>query len=364
MPPATVPSAEDFAALAAAVARCEAMLTHLIQPPPATGGGTTAPPPPPPPAPPAAPAITPPPSSANPGLLRVGADKPYKRIADAVAAVAWPNAVIEIDPGTYNESFVTPDNVPGLTLKAMGQGISAPTIMTGQGLGRFAYGKAGIVFRSNGQIVGPWLFTDYGDHNGNGADGEAAIRPDANCRSLFVTGVEILRCENGIFAAVPGLVLSLAKCTLHGNGITTDGRSHNLYVSQADRVTISGCYFEVCAYGHEVKSRAAALEIASTTIITGKNGRAIDACEGGDLKVTGGAITKPADALQGEIIGYALENQNQGIRDTLFDGVTINNQRSPGFIHSAGGTMTFRGCSFPGKTITKIHGETAQIVGF
>jgi hypothetical protein len=102
------------------------------------------------------------------------------------------------------------------------------------------------------------------------------------------------------------------NCDFLQNGQARDGGSHDLYVQGAS-YSETNCNHYGNPYGNNIKVRSPVLTVSGGYHANTAGSRWIDFPNGGRATVTGGVFTVPSTSAGGNIIGYAEENQNNGV---------------------------------------------------
>lgn len=115
--------------------------------------------------------------------------------------------------------------------------------------------------------------------------------------------------ENGILtsAGAVSLVIEGSEFARNGRG---DGHTHNLYVGQIDRLTVSSSYFHEAKVGHNLKSRARESLIENSHLMDGPTGTAsylADFPNGGRVVMRGNLLHKGPNAQNPSAISYGAE---------------------------------------------------------
>jgi len=209
--------------------------------------------------------------------LTVGAGKSFSTIASAVAASSAGDMIL-IDAGTYANDFAYIGH--DLTLKGVGglaklQAVASPP-----------NGKA--ILTTNANVTIEHLeFTGSAVPDENGA----GIRYEGG--SLTISHSWFHHNQNGILAASsPGGLISISHSEFGYNG-NNDGKTHNIYVNDIARLTITNSYFHDVSKGHQIKSRARGTVVTDSRLIDGStygSSYSIDLPNGGAATITGNYI--------------------------------------------------------------------------
>lgn len=115
--------------------------------------------------------------------------------------------------------------------------------------------------------------------------------------------------ENGILttSGASSLVIEASEFARNGLG---DGFTHNLYVGQIDRLTVSGSYFHEARVGHNLKSRARESIVENSYLMDGPTGTAsylADFPNGGRVVLRGNLFHKGPNAQNPSAISFGAE---------------------------------------------------------
>jgi hypothetical protein len=268
------------------------------------------------PSPPAAsPSSSPAPPAASLKAVIVGPGRTYTEPADAIPYLAS-GFNMTVLAGTYYKPFDIPNTLTKWTITGAGGGKTIFDGRGGVGSGyRLSWGKGFIHAQSPGTISN--IVFQGGGGGDRKADGEAGVYAE-----LFtVPGtITINKClfqnnENGIFVpAGPGINVSVVatNCDFLQNGQSRDGGSHDLYVQGAS-YSETNCNHYGNPYGNNIKVRSPVMTVSGGYHANTAGSRWIDFPNGGRATVTGGVFTIPSTSAGGNIIGYAEENQNNGV---------------------------------------------------
>ncbi|MDP1781738.1 MAG: hypothetical protein Q8L18_07590, partial [Hydrogenophaga sp.] len=115
--------------------------------------------------------------------------------------------------------------------------------------------------------------------------------------------------ENGILtsAGAMSLVIEGSEFARNGRG---DGYTHNLYVGQIDRLTVSASHFHEAKVGHNLKSRARESVIENSYLMDGPGGTAsylADFPNGGRVVMRGNLLHKGPNAQNPSAVSFGAE---------------------------------------------------------
>lgn len=252
--------------------------------------------------------------------LRVGANQPLARIADA-ARKARDGDIVEIMPGEYRGDVAVWAQ-KSLTIRGIGQ---RPVLIAD---GKSAEGKAIWVIRNGNFTIENIEFRGTRVTDGNGAGirferGKLTVRDCAfiDNQTGILTGNDDdadLTIENSLFAQAPHQTHSLP---------------HLLYAGRIEHLAISGSRFEGGYRGHLIKSRARRSEIRYNLIYDGPGGESsyeIDLPNGGIAHVVGNVVGQSANTQNPVVISYGAEG-NVWPENALFLAYnTLINDHLPG----------------------------------
>ncbi|MBB1075274.1 right-handed parallel beta-helix repeat-containing protein [Rhodoferax sp. 4810] len=225
--------------------------------------------------------------------LRVGPSQPLRTIA-AAAAIAKPGDTVEIDAGDYIAD-VASWRLDHLTLRGVGG--TARLIAAGKS----AEGKAIWVISGKNVLVENIYFSGakVDDNNGAGIRFEHGHLTVRNC--VFLNN------ENGILTSNDNQAELVIENSEFGHG---GGVSHNLYVGQIKKLTVTGSYFHHASVKHLLKSRASESFIFYNRLTDETGGKAsyeLDLPNGGRAYVVGNIIQQSSTTQNPIIIAYGEE---------------------------------------------------------
>lgn len=228
--------------------------------------------------------------------IRVGPTNAIKTIAMA-AATARDGDVFEVESGDYRGD-VAVWNKDNITLRAVGGRVR---LMAD---GMAAEGKAIWVLQGARMTVEGFDFSGAQVPDRNGA----GIRLEKG--HLTVRNSTFTNNQNGILTADnPNAELEIVNSEFGYNG-HGDGQSHNLYVGQIARLTVTGSYFHHAKVGHLLKSRAAVNDIRYNRLTDETGGTASYELEfpaGGVAYVVGNIIQQSSQTGNPHLISYGVE---------------------------------------------------------
>jgi len=229
-------------------------------------------------------------------ILTVGLGQQFTTIAAAVGA-ASPGDTIDVQAGIYTNDFVS--IFKNLTLQAIGGAVRlVATVDPPNGKAIIDEGGAGVAVTINGFDISGAVVPD-----GNGA----AIRYEGG--SLTLNNDFFHNNQDGLLAASdPSGSITVNNSEFAFNG-TGAGLTHNLYVNDIARLTITASYFHDANVGHEIKSRAENTVITDSRIFdnSGTASYSIDLPNGGNATITNNAIMQGPHSGNPFIIAYGEE---------------------------------------------------------
>lgn len=143
--------------------------------------------------------------------------------------------------------------------------------------------------------------------------------------------------QNGVLiGGYPGTEVTIDRSEFGFNGLPPSnpfyGRTHNIYINDVDRVTITNSYFHDALGGHEIKSRARETIIANNRIQDGPTSDtsySIDIPNAGIATITGNVIEKGASAVNRHVVHFGGEGSYPtNSQLTLADNLIVNNRSS------------------------------------
>lgn len=265
------------------------------------------------------PGYTAPPPYTGPLLatVNVGAGQQFPTPDLGIQALA-DGGTMNVYDGTYYIPFHVPPTYTNITIKAVNRGKVTFDGRGGAGAGfRLAYGKGFVHMETPGVIDG-FHFINCGGADDVG-DGEAGVYVE-NFASLGTCTIQYCKFDGnecGIFGGLwqqtgGNCNIVVQNCDFAqttGNGVTSDGRSHDFYINCND-LKVYNCNFyggaNTRTYGNCMKSRAKTMTV-NGGYVAHNQGRCIDRPDGGTLAVSNLTLTAVAGAVA-NFIGYANEN--------------------------------------------------------
>lgn len=253
-------------------------------------------------------------ATASSRVIQVGPNELIKTVAEA-ARVAHDDDVVEIATGEYLGD-VTTWTQKRMTIRGVGE---RPIL---NAAGRSAEGKAIWVIRDGDFTIVNIEFRGAQVPDKNGA----GIRLEKG--QLVIRNCSFVNNQNGILTSDnPESRLIVIDSEFGHNGYG-DGQSHNLYVGDIARLTVTGSYFHHANVGHLIKSRAAVNDIRYNRLTDEIGGRAsyeLEFANGGIAYVIGNIIQQGSQTENPHIISYGAEgykwpkNELYLVNNTLVD---------------------------------------------
>ena len=265
-------------------------------------------------------------------MLQVGPGKTYT-VPSAAAAVAQSGDVIKIAAGDYRGDVAT-WNDSNITI--CGVGGRARLFADG----RNAQGKGLWVVSGSNVTIDSVEFRNATVPDQNGAG--VRVEPGT---SLKIVNSGFYDNENGILAAAGASTIAIDRSEFARNG-RGDGYTHNIYVNQIDRVTVTSSYFHEAKIGHNFKSRARESIIQNSYFMDGPTGTSsylADFPNGGKVVLRGNMFHKGPNADNAYAIAYGLEGLSNPTTTLELVHNTVAFTRSGGaFLSVAGGTSSVK----------------------
>ena len=199
--------------------------------------------------------------SASGTVREVGPGKTYA-VPSAAAAIAKAGDVVRIAAGEYRGD-VAFWSAPNLTI--CGVGGRARLYADGRSAG----GKAIWVISGSDITIDSVEFHDTAVRDLNGA----GIRMEHKSGNLRIVNSGFYDNQNGILTAGGPVTLTIegSEFARNSNG-RTDGQTHNLYVGDIEKLTVSNSYFHEARYGSNLKSRAKVSIVENSYLMDGASG--------------------------------------------------------------------------------------------
>ena len=213
--------------------------------------------------------------------FEVGKDKPYKTLAEGMAAAADGDRIV-IAAGQYYECA----NVTLNDVTIEGAGPDGSTVLTD----KTCNGKALLITAGNNITVRNLTLQRARVPDGNGA----GIRAEG--KNLTVDHVKFINNQDGILAAAqPESTIIVKNSEFLRNGDCDPACAHGIYVNRIKLLHVENSKFYETKRAHHIKSRASRTEVIGCTIEDGPNGTAsyeIEAPNGGAVIVRNNTIEK------------------------------------------------------------------------
>lgn len=255
--------------------------------------------------------------------IRVGPDQQVRSISVA-ATMARDGDTIEIEAGDYLAD-VAVFKQANLTLRGVGP--TRPRLIAS---GASAEGKAIWVLRGGQVTVENLEFRGarVPDRNGAGIRMERGQLKVSNCK--FEDN------ENGILTANDADMLLVIENSEFSHNGAGDGKSHNIYVGNIKKLSVTGSYFHHAKVGHLLKTRAKENHIFYNRLTDETGGRAsyeLDLSNGGIAYVVGNLIEQSSQTENSNIISFGPEGYKSETNELyLINNTIIDNRPSNGNI--------------------------------
>jgi Ca2+-binding RTX toxin-like protein len=254
--------------------------------------------------------------------LTVGQGQQYTTISAAVAA-SHDGDVVQVQAGTYVNDFATINTK--ITLEGVGGMVK---MVATQPLPN----DKGILVTNTDVTIDHFEFSGATGPSGN----DAGVRYQGG--ALTITNSYFHDNQNGLLAnPVAGGTITIRNSEFDHNG-AGDGYTHNLYVGDIAKLTISDSYFHDAVVGHEIKSRAEVTEITNTRVFdnASDSSYSIDLPNGGQAVLSGNVIEQGAHAGNPNIVAFGEEgNVYDGSSLTLTGNTVINDLGSGALVWNA-----------------------------
>lgn len=262
--------------------------------------------------------------------LTVGLGQQFSTIKSAVAA-SKDGDVVQVQAGTYINDFTE------INTKITLQGMGGMVKMIGLG---WSPNDKGILIVNTDVTIDHFEFAGASVGSGNGA----GIRYQGG--NLTVTNSYFHDNENGILAnPAPNGSITIRNSEFNANGFG-DGYTHNLYVTEVGKLTISDSYFHDAVVGHEIKSRAAETTITNTRVYDNDSSASysIDLPNGGHAVLTNNIIQQGPNSQNTNIISFGVEgNLHPNSTLTMTNNIVVNDLVGGNMLLSPGGSATVTG---------------------
>ena len=149
--------------------------------------------------------------------------------------------------------------------------------------------------------------------------------------------------ENGILGGDSPFTLTIDNSEFARNGFG-DGFTHNLYVGNANRLTVRASYFHEAKIGHNLKSRARENFIENSYFMDGTTGNSsylLDFPDGGVVFMRGNLLQKGPNADNNISVAYGMERNTYATNTVTLIHNTLASTMSGGtFVGVAGYTQS------------------------
>jgi hypothetical protein len=265
-------------------------------------------------------------------VLQVGPGKAYS-VPSAAANAAQSGDVIKIAAGDYRGDVATWSDS---NLTICGVGGRARLFAEG----RNAQGKGLWVISGNNVTIDSIEFRNATVPDQNGA----GVRVEPNA-SVVIRNSGFYDNQNGILAAAGTSTISIDRSEFARNG-AGDGYTHNIYVNQINKLTVTSSYFHEAKIGHNLKSRARETTIENSYFMDGPTGTSSylnDFPNGGKVFLRGNLYQKGPNADNPNAISYGAEGLSNATKTLEMVHNTVAITRSGGaFISVANGTTSVK----------------------
>lgn len=262
--------------------------------------------------------------------LRVGQAAEYAT-PSAAAAAARDGDTVEIDSGDYRADVAVWN---ANRLRIIGAD-PRPRLFAD---GKDAQGKGIWVIRGDDAVVENVDMSGarVADRNG------AAIRVEG--RNFVLRNAYLHDNENGLLTganATSEIVIDHCEFARNGGG---EGLTHNLYIGNVARLTVSNSYLHHAVGGHNLKSRAMSSTLTDNRFADEADGRAsyeADFSNGGRVTLAFNIFQKGGSAENTTLVSYGAEGlSGDGQHQLVVKGNTFISQRPSGsrFLFVASGT--------------------------
>jgi hypothetical protein len=248
--------------------------------------------------------------------LTVGKGQQFATISSAVAA-SHDGDVIQVQAGTYTNDFA--EIKTKITLEGVGGMVNMVATEP-------LPSDKGILVTDTDVTIDHFSFSGATGPSGN----DAGIRYQGG--ALVLTNDYFHDNQNGLLAnpSTTGTI-SIANSEFAHNG-SGDGFTHNLYVGDIAKLTITDSYFHDAVVGHEIKSRAEVTDISNTRVFdnSGSASYSIDLPNGGQATLTGNTIEQGPNSQNPTIVAYGEEGGLHANSSLTMTNNTVLNDLSKG----------------------------------
>jgi Ca2+-binding RTX toxin-like protein len=260
--------------------------------------------------------------------LNVGFGQQYSTVSSAIAA-SKDGDVVQVQAGTYVNDFAE------INTKITLQGVGGMVKMVAFG---YIPNDKGIFITNTDVTIDHFEFSGATGSSQN----DAGIRYQSG--NLTITNSYFHDNQNGLLANPWSTgTITIQASEFERNGIG-DGRTHNIYVTEIARLTITDSYSHDAVVGHEIKSRAAETIITNTRAYDNSSDASytIDLPNGGHAVLTNNVIQQGANTDNSNIVSFGVEGNVHAGGSLVMTGTTLVNDLVGGnfLISPAGGPVT------------------------
>ena len=242
---------------------------------------------------------------------------------------------IDVAAGDYGSQFL--NITKSLTIEAIGgPAILHATSPAPNGKAIITEGAAGITVNISGFDVSGAV---VGDNNG------AAIRYEGG--ALNLSNVDLHNNQEGLLgAADPNGTITIDHSEIDHNG-DGSGSTHNLYIGDIAKFTLTNSYVHDAIVGHEVKSCAATNVITGNRIFdnSGSASYSIDLPNGGAANVTANVIEQGPNTQNPAIFAWGEEGITHPGMMFITGNTIVNDDLASNAYGVLGGPASFTGNS-------------------
>jgi hypothetical protein len=282
--------------------------------------------------------------------LTVGQGQQYATISAAVNA-SHDGDVLQVQAGTYTNDFAT------INTKITLQGVGGMVHMVASG---DIPNDKGILIVNTDATIDHFEFSGATGSSNNAA----GIRYQGG--ALTLTNDYFHDNQNGLLGAGTSsgsITISNSEFANNGAG---DGYTHNLYVGDIAKLTISDSYFHDAVVGHEIKSRAAETVITNTRIIDhdSTSSYSVDLPNGGKATLSGNIIQQGPNGDNPNIIAYGAEGVTHAVNTLTMTNNTVLNDMGKGMLvfDGSGSPVTVDGTKVWGIADSQMASSSAVTV--
>jgi hypothetical protein len=250
-----------------------------------------------------------------------GQGQRYSKLSQALRD-ASDGDVIEIDSGGKYDGDVCLIRPNNLTIRGVGK-----TRAKFPAAGKYYGGKAIWVIRGANVTVENIEFSGVRVRDKNGA----GIRAEG--KGLTVRNCKFHDCEDGILGGAGTMLIEYSEFSECG----LDGRSHNLYINNIDKLVFRYNYSHHAKVGHLLKSRARENHILYNYFTDGKTGSSsyvINLPNGGRSFIVGNILVQGAKTQNSTMFAYGEEGVKYSESELyVVNNTLINNRHTSVFLN-------------------------------